>query len=75
MTARHFDHMADLGHDHVHRFGPGALLTAIAESVRGWWRRQKLMSELESLDDFTLADLGITRGDFHAIVDGTWRRD
>ena len=75
MTVGHFNHTADLHHDHAHGLGLGALVTAVTESVRGWWHRRQVLAELESLDDAMLADIGITRGDFRAIVDGTWRRD
>jgi uncharacterized protein YjiS (DUF1127 family) len=40
-----------------------------------WRRRRALLSELMSMDDRDLADLGIGRGDFPAILDGSYRRD
>ena len=40
-----------------------------------WRRRRALLAELMSLSDRDLADLGIGRGDFPAILDGTYRRD
>ena len=43
-------------------------------ALRIWWRHEESVNELHGLDDRTLADLGITRGDFPAIVSGTFRR-
>ena len=40
--------------------------------VDGWLERQAIRSELASLDPRTLADLGINRGDFSSIVDGSF---
>jgi uncharacterized protein YjiS (DUF1127 family) len=40
-----------------------------------WRRRRVLLGELMSLNDRDLADLGIGRADFPAILDGTYRRD
>lgn len=40
-----------------------------------WRRRRALLAELMSLSDRDLTDLGIGRGDFPAILDGTYRRD
>lgn len=39
-----------------------------------WLRHETSVTELYALDDQTLADLGITRGDFPAILSGTYRR-
>ena len=39
-----------------------------------WWRREAAVQELYGLDDRTLADLGITHGDFPRILNGTFRR-
>lgn len=50
--------------------GEGALLR-----FEAWRRRRAELAELAALDDRDLADLGISRGDFHAILDGTYRRD
>jgi uncharacterized protein YjiS (DUF1127 family) len=58
-------------------------LERLPQSVRGraiarfdeWRRRRALLAELVSMSDRDLADLGITRGDFPAILDGTYRCD
>ena len=43
-------------------------------ALETWWRHAASINELYGLDDRTLADLGITRGDFPAIVSETFRR-
>jgi uncharacterized protein YjiS (DUF1127 family) len=42
--------------------------------LRLWLKREATRNELYHLDGQTLADLGITQGDFPAILDGTYRR-
>ena len=42
--------------------------------LRTWLARELATTELYDLDDRSLADLGITRGDFPAILSGTYRR-
>ncbi len=45
------------------------------QRFQDWRRRRRELSELMQLDARDLADLGIGRGDFRAIVDGTYSRD
>ena len=42
--------------------------------LRLWLRREATRNELYQLDGQSLADLGITQGDFPAILDGSYRR-
>jgi len=42
--------------------------------LRSWRRQEATLHELYGLDDRTLADLGITHGDFPRILNGTFRR-
>jgi len=42
--------------------------------LRAWQQREATVQELYGLDDRTLADLGITQGDFPRILDGSFRR-
>lgn len=42
--------------------------------LRRWAERETAANELYRLDDRTLVDLGITRGDFPAILSGDYRR-
>jgi uncharacterized protein YjiS (DUF1127 family) len=58
---------------------PPAIRRAIAQAnplhwLRAWLQRETTRDELYGLDDRTLADLNITRGDFPRILDGTFRR-
>ncbi len=77
---------ADIIHGRIHRphhEGIRAFLDTTSRAVRehavqrfqDWRRRRRELAELARLDDRDLADLGITRGDFRAIVAGTYRRD
>ena len=77
---------ADIIHDRIHRpHHPGlrGLLNSATRSVRehavrrvqDWRRRRRELSELSRLDDRDLADLGIGRSDFHAIVNGYYTRE
>ncbi|WP_177193920.1 DUF1127 domain-containing protein [Roseovarius lutimaris] len=34
------------------------------------WQRKKMIAAFHSLDDATLRDIGISRGEIHSIVDG-----
>lgn len=34
------------------------------------WQRNKMIAAFESLDDATLRDIGVHRGEIHSIVDG-----
>ncbi len=43
--------------------------------TRSWLKRRAVLAELHDLDDRTLADLCIYRGDFQAIADGTYIRE
>jgi uncharacterized protein YjiS (DUF1127 family) len=42
--------------------------------IRRWFERDALLHELNGLDSRVLHDLGINKGDFGAIVDGTFKR-
>ena len=77
---------ADITHTHFQRprrNGIRALLDTASRTLRGqvvqrvqdWRRRRHELAELMRLDDRDLADLGIARGDFGAIVAGTYRRE
>lgn len=77
---------ADIIHDRAsrpHRSGVRGLLDTAARAVRehsvqrfqDWRRRRRELAELMRLEDRDLADLGIARGDFRAIVDGTYSRE
>lgn len=64
-----------------HRF-PDRAVTCASNSrrtsviLRWWqsavqnWQRRKMIAALESLDDRTLLDIGIHRGDIERVVDG-----
>jgi len=45
-----------------------------ARWLKAWLRKQADRFELNRLDDRSLADLGINRGDFPAILAGTYSR-
>lgn len=45
-----------------------------ARWLKAWLRKQADRFELNRLDDRSLADLGINRGDFPAILAGTYTR-
>lgn len=40
------------------------------QSAYRHWQRNKMIAALESLDDATLRDIGVCRGEIHSIVDG-----
>ncbi len=46
-----------------------------AQHFAEWRQRREQLAELQRLDDRDLADLGISRADFPAIVKGTYKRD
>ncbi|MDE2335551.1 MAG: DUF1127 domain-containing protein [Rhodospirillales bacterium] len=50
------------------------LFAALAEWNRGRRRRRELAAELASMSELELHDLGISRADFPAILDGSFRR-
>jgi uncharacterized protein YjiS (DUF1127 family) len=52
----------------------GTVLAAIVGAVKAWAAQRAVAEELAGLDDRTVADLGLTRGDFPAIIAGTYRR-
>ena len=52
----------------------GMLLAAMVGAAKAWAARRVVAEELAGLDDRTVADLGLTRGDFPAIIAGTYRR-
>jgi uncharacterized protein YjiS (DUF1127 family) len=47
-------------------------LFAVAQA---WLARRAVLAELQGLDDHTLADLRLYRGDFQAIADGSYIRE
>ena len=60
----------------------GSLTSGIAKLFAGivtWVKvkseRSRVLNQLYSMDDRTLADIGLTRGDIHAIVNGTLKRE
>lgn len=57
---------------HISR-GTGPL-QALRDAVSEWLRKRAVAAELARLDDRTLADLALTRGDFPAIIQGTFRK-
>ena len=50
--------------------GVGALWRGVA----AWYQRDALYHELAALDERELKDIGITRGDIPAVVEGTFSR-
>ena len=50
----------------------GPVLVRALERIHRWALRRAVLAELRTLDDRTLADLGICRGDFRAIASGTY---
>ena len=54
------------------------LITRIADGLVGrfenWRARERAYRELASLDDHSLADIGLTRGDISFVLDGRTRR-
>ncbi len=50
------------------------LVRRVFGAVPAWLQRDAWRAELESLDDRTLSDLAIGRGDFPAILAGTFSR-
>src|SRR5690349_20360885 len=52
----------------------GPLVLGFLRLLRAWLDRQAVRAELEKLDERTLADLGMNRGDFPAILAGTYTR-
>jgi uncharacterized protein YjiS (DUF1127 family) len=52
----------------------GLLLLAAALRCRDWLQRRVVFDELHHLDERTLVDLGINRGDFDAIAGGAYQR-
>ena len=63
--------LADLGHSS--RVGIGWL--KLPNWLLAWRQRETLRVELQQLSPRTLADLGISRADFPAILAGTFTRD
>jgi uncharacterized protein YjiS (DUF1127 family) len=47
---------------------------ALRHAFTGWLRRRHGRRELEKLDDYLLADMGITRGDIANVVHGAKHR-
>jgi len=53
----------------------GHFLYQLARAMPTWLKREIERSKLEQLDQRTLVDLGINRGDFPAILAGTFTRN
>jgi uncharacterized protein YjiS (DUF1127 family) len=53
---------------------PGFVSRFLAVSL-AWLNRRAVLAELHSLDERTLADLRIYRGDFQAIAEGSYVRE
>jgi len=51
-----------------------AFARRLLSAINGWFERRRVLAELASLDDRSLADLQITRSDFHRIASGEYRR-
>lgn len=54
---------------------PRAVGSQAIDRLERWSRRRALFAELSRMSDRDLADLGIGRGDFPAILDGTYQRE
>jgi acyl-CoA thioesterase YciA len=52
----------------------GRLIGRVIGRIPAWLEREKARTKLYQLDDRTLTDLGINRGDFPAILAGTFSR-
>jgi len=58
----------------LHAPGARPVLSFLLEPVRRWLNRQAVKQELYSLDGRSLQDIGITKGDFPAILSGKMQR-
>ena len=58
---------------HTPRLGLGRL--KLPKWLRAWLQREAVRGELHQLNPKTLADLGISRADFPAILAGTFTRN
>ena len=45
-----------------------SIFSALVDSFKAWRERERTFSELNSLDDHTLADLGLRRSDIPLVV-------
>ena len=52
-----------------------ALFAGTVNWVNLKYQNRRVMGQLYSMDDRSLADIGITRGDIESIVNGTWARE
>jgi uncharacterized protein YjiS (DUF1127 family) len=52
-----------------------ALFAGTAKWFNSKAQNSRAMSQLYSMDDHALADIGITRGDIESVVNGTWARE
>ncbi|SDE19692.1 DUF1127 domain-containing protein [Rhodospira trueperi] len=57
--------------DHPSR---AAGLRGLIQRVRGWMARREVETALQEMDDYQLADIGLTRADIPAVVAGRFRR-
>lgn len=61
-------------HAHRHESRLASLVATFGAWRRRRQERHQLARELASMSDTECHDLGITRADFHAILNGTYRR-
>ena len=52
-----------------------ALFAGTAKWLKSKSQNRRVMGQLYSMDDRSLADIGITRGDIERIANGTWARE
>jgi uncharacterized protein YjiS (DUF1127 family) len=43
-------------------------------AVRRWHERDRVLTELQSMDDRQLADIGLSRGDIESVASGKFER-
>ncbi len=46
----------------------------VVHAVRRWQERDRVMNELQSMDDRQLADIGLSRGDIESVASGKFDR-
>lgn len=50
-----------------------SIVPTLVAKLRGWRERQRVLDELYALDDRTLADIGLSRGDIPFVAKGQFR--
>ena len=55
--------------------GVVALFVGVAKWFSSKAQKSRVMSQLYSMDDRALADIGLTRGDIEGVLNGTWIRE